>query len=131
MAKDSPFPVEQVSAEKESGRPHNPTDSTPEPNSPSEEPEVDAEELSPLQTRLLEIADHPQLNMLEVSHCHQKHVGFLGITKESYRTLVDEYHGIRLSTLSENRIQRVCDLLLAYFEISDRGFKDTLVSALR
>lgn len=131
MAKDTPFPVEQVSAEKESGRPQNPTDSTPEAPSPSKERDVDAEELSPVQRHLLEIADRPQLNMLEVSHCHQKHLGYLGITKESYKTLVDEYHGIRLLTLSEKRIQRVCDLLLAYFEISDSEFESTLVSALK
>jgi hypothetical protein len=131
MAKDSPFPVEQVSAEKKSRNPQNPTDTRPNATSPSEKHEVDAEELSSLQARLLEAADRPQLSMLEVSHWHQKHLGHLGITKESYKTLVDEYHGIRLSTLSEKRIQRVCDLLLAYFEISDSGFENILLSALR
>jgi len=131
MAKDTPFPVEHVTAEKESARPQNPTDSTPEAPSSSKERDVDAEELSLVQRHLLAIADRPQLNMLEVSHCHQKHLGYLGITKESYKTLVDEYHGIRLSTLSEKRIHRVCDLLLAYFEISDSEFESTLASALK
>lgn len=131
MAKDSPFPVDQVSAENKSGSPNDPTGSRPGGTPSSEESAVDRAQLSPLQSRLLRAADRPQLNMLELSHCHRKHVGFLGITKESYKTLAEEYHGIRLSTLSEKRIRRVRDLLLAYFEISDGGFEDTLVSALR
>lgn len=131
MAKDSPFPVDQVSAANDSGSPKNPTGSRSGGTSSSEESEVDSSGLSPFHTRLLKAADRPQLNMLELSHCHRKHVGFLGITKESYKTLAEEYHGIRLSTLSDKRIRRVCDLLLTYFEIPDGGFEETLVSALR